>query len=78
MTPIIYVSFLCTILDMGQGLSPDGPYIYAASYVPLCMVMYTDYCGVLLLHIRVCRCLHTYQLAASNYTFCYKTCSTFN
>ena len=28
MTPIIYVSFLCTILDMGQDLSPDGPYIY--------------------------------------------------
>ena len=44
------------------SLSPDGPYIYAASYVPLCMVMYTDYYGVLRLHIRGRRCLHTHQL----------------
>ena len=50
--------------------------IYICSII--CTVMYTDYCGVLLLHIRVCRCLHIYQLAASNYTFCCKTCSTFN
>ena len=49
-----YGSILCTPIIVGSySCTQDGPYIYGVSYVLLWVhLMYTDYCGVLLLYIR--------------------------